>query len=201
MIEKLAQLAAPLANQAEHNHITVDVTGDLREQGGLATAGPRKQANALAFTQGQQAVDRTHPGGQCAVDPRPLGGQRRLAQHQAGIVGVRLDKGTGPLPRNRAAKAVQHLAQQVIANPHPMRNPQLLDTGTHAHAFQVAQGTEHRILLIETDNLGQHVVARGLFHLAQIANTRVGQAALQQHAVDPLNTPTYRDRRKIGQGL
>lgn len=82
-----------------------------------------------------------------------------------------------------------------------MRDAQLFDTGAHPHAFKIAQGTEHRILLIETDDLGQHVIAGGLFNLAQITDTRLGQTALQQHAVDALDTPAHRDRRKAGQRL
>ena len=47
-----------------------------------------------------------------------------------------------------------------------MRNPQPLDAGAYTHAFKVAQGTEHRIALIEPDDLGEHVVARPFFDFA-----------------------------------
>ena len=76
-----------------------------------------------------------------------------------------------------------------------------LNPGAHSHAFQVPQGTEHCILLIKPDDFGQHVITGVLFDLAQIADTRLGQPALQQHAVDALDTTAHRHRRKTGQPL
>ena len=80
-----------------------------------------------------------------------------------------------------------------------MGDTQALHAGPHPHAFEITQGTEYRVLLIETDDLGEHVVAGAFFHLAQIADTRLRQAALQQHAVNALDATAHCHRRKTGQ--
>ena len=66
-------------------------------------------------------------------------------------------------------------------------------------ANRLSANATKRVLLIEADDLGEHVVAGAFFHLAQIADTRLRQAALQQHAVNALDATAHRHRRKAGQ--
>ncbi len=199
MVEKLAQFASPLADQAKHNHIALDVTGNLRQQGGLATAGTGKQPHTLPLAKRQQAIDRAHPSRQCAMDSGPFGRQRRLAQHHACIGTVDLDKRTGANAADRPSKTIQHLTQKLITDQHSMRHAQTLHAGAHAYPFEIAQGTEYGVLLIETDDLSQHVVVDRLLNLAQVTDTRVGQTALQQHAIHALHSTAHRHRHEVGQ--
>ena len=76
-----------------------------------------------------------------------------------------------------------------------------LHASAHLHPLQIAQGAEYRVLLIKTDDLGQHVVARLFLDPAQVTDTRLGQPTLQQHAIDALDAPPHRHRREGGQRL
>ena len=135
------------------------------------------------------------------MDPRPFGRQGGLTQHHACLGVVGFDERTGADARNRPSEAVQHLAQQLITDAHPVRHAQTQHTGAHAYPFKIAQSAEHGILLIETDNLRQHVLVDRLFNLAQVTDTRVGQPALQQHAVDALDSTAHRHRHEVDQRL
>ena len=57
MVEKLSQFSTALTDQAEHDHIALDVTGNFRQQSGLATACTGKQPHTLALAEGQQTID------------------------------------------------------------------------------------------------------------------------------------------------
>jgi hypothetical protein len=91
------------------------------------------------------------------------------------------------------------LPQQLITDPHLMRHAQTLHARAHAYPFKIAQGAEDGVLLIEPDDLGQHVFIDRLFNLAQVTDTRAGQPALQQHAVDALDPTAHRHRQKVAQ--
>ena len=94
----------------------------------------------------------------------------------------------------RSAKSVEHLPQQIIADANLVLSPQALNRRPGAYAFEARQGTEGRVLLIKADDLSQDPFIARSPDLTQIANSGLGQTALQQHAVDPQH-PTAHGHR------
>ena len=69
--DPIGNLAAALADQAEHDHIRRRALRDLAEQGALADAGSCEQAHPLAFADGHERVERAHAQRQGALNARP----------------------------------------------------------------------------------------------------------------------------------
>src|SRR5690606_37234016 len=82
VLEVLADLAAPLADERGHDHVGVRVARDLPEERALADAAAREEADALTLAEGGEAVDRADPRGQWAT--HASAGQRvgRGARHR-----------------------------------------------------------------------------------------------------------------------
>ena len=59
-LDEVADFFAALADQRDHVDVGGRVAGDHAEHRRLADAAARKDADALAFAAGQQAVDRAH---------------------------------------------------------------------------------------------------------------------------------------------
>ena len=56
----LLSITPTFANQPDHHNIGFGLAGDHPQQHAFPHAAARHQADALAFTDGQQAVDRFH---------------------------------------------------------------------------------------------------------------------------------------------
>lgn len=74
VLDKVFDLAATLADQANDDHIRLGITGHHAEQHALADAGAGEQAHTLAAADGQQSVDGAHPHVQHLLDRRALQG-------------------------------------------------------------------------------------------------------------------------------
>ena len=62
VLDEFLDLAAALADQADHDHVGAGVARHHAEQHALADAGAGEQAHALAAADGEQRVDRAHAG-------------------------------------------------------------------------------------------------------------------------------------------
>ena len=74
VLDKVFDLAATLADQANDDHIRTGITGHHAEQHALADAGAGEQAHTLAAADGQQSVDGAHPtSSTCSIGVRCKG--------------------------------------------------------------------------------------------------------------------------------
>jgi hypothetical protein len=101
--------------------------------------------------------------------------------------------------KQRAAKAIQHLPQQLRADGHPMRHAQRLHRRADPDTFQAAQGAEQGVVLVEADDLGEQWLTPVTLDLAEVTDLRPRQPALQQDPADPLHPSAHHHRRESAQ--
>ena len=199
MVEEFAQLAPAFTDQAEDDDIAIHIASDLRQQGGLAATGTREQPDTLAFAERQRTIDGAHAGDQGSLNAWSRCRRGRLANHLRGMQHLRSGERAHAALQQGPAKTVQHLAEQLRPDSHPMRHAQRLHRRANTDAFQATQGAEQGIVSVESDDLGEQRLARVTLDLAEVADLRPRQPALHQDTADPLHTPAHHDRRKSAQ--
>ncbi|MOA21796.1 hypothetical protein D3C78_1423070 [compost metagenome] len=90
MLDELLHLATPLADQADHHHISTGEARHHAQQHRLADTGAGKQAQTLAAPHRQQAVDRAHTDIQHIAHRRAPQRIQRLAVQRVQRLGHRL---------------------------------------------------------------------------------------------------------------
>ncbi len=111
VLDEFLDLAAALADQADHDHIGLRVARHHAQQHALAHARAGKQAQALAAPHGEQRVDGAHAGVQRLA--------HRVALHGVDLAAVH---GLGHHVLHRAAMVqrqalrIDHAAQQAVAH-------------------------------------------------------------------------------------
>ena len=150
-LDELAHLAATLADEADDVDVGRRRAGDHAQQRRLADAGAGEDAQALAAPAGDHAVQRRG---------RRAPTRSRMRGRSSGIrrgAGGRAHAAVGQLLAlvDRAAEAVEHAAQQLVADGDADGLAGGGDDVAGADAVQLAERHEQRAALAEADDLGR----------------------------------------------
>src|SRR5690606_3907303 len=146
-LEEAPDLAAPPADQRQHDDVGLGAAGHHAEQRALADAAAAEHADALPASARQHGVDRAHAG--------PDGRPDRLARH--GIERVRaerrlIDGAERPLAVDRPAETVDDAAEQRRAHGHGERVAARDDRIARADAGGVAKRHREQTAVAEADD-------------------------------------------------
>jgi len=191
LLDEFADLAAPLADQADHVDVGLRVARDHPQENALPHAGAGEDAHLLALAAGQQAVEHADAEIHGLHDPPPLQGVDRLGIQR--VVVLRLD---GAPAVDGVAQAVDDPPQELLAHGDGRLAPQRDDLAARAHALQVVQRHEEDLPLAEPDHLGAErfagaAVGEDVAHLAHGAR---GAVPLDHEADDLAHRPVDLDR-------
>ena len=146
--EDFAHLAPALADQGDHDAVEPFRIREHGEQGRLADAAARKDADALPRAEGREQVEGPHPRHQGLAHPRPAEG--------GGRVGI---EGSGHGPLDQGFAAVEGAAQRVDHPSLParirvqMRRAEAEDPRADARLDARAEGLDRRALGIDAHHL------------------------------------------------
>jgi hypothetical protein len=151
VLDEVAHLAATLAEQRDHVHVGLRMPRDHAQHGALADARAGEDADTLAASDGEQAVDRAHARLERTVDDLALERVRRFGGQRHTLDDVEL-----ALAVDRMPEAVQHAAEHPRAHVHTERATERLDGAARMDAIELAERHEQHTALVEADHLGQH---------------------------------------------
>ena len=175
VFQELAHFPPALADQGQHGHVALGVAGQHGEQGGLADAGAREQAEPLALAAGGEAIQRAHAEVEPRPQPRTDGGFRRGNAQRA----LRRPGWQGAVPVQWPPQRVEHPAKPGVGH----RKAATLVVGLDRRAAR-AQAIErvewHRLHHVgaKTDDLGRHAAAVACFQQQAIADRDVPSQAV-----------------------
>ncbi len=150
-LDELEQLAAALADQADHVHRRRGRARDRAQERRLADARAGEDAQALAAPAGDERVEGAHAELEPLADPRPVHRRRRHAGDRARLPAADLRPAV-----DRAAEAVQHASEQGVADRHAERPARRLDDRAGGDPAHVAERHQQRAPVAEADDLGGH---------------------------------------------
>ncbi len=131
VLEKLAHLAAALADQRQHRDVAVGMARQHRQQRRLAHPRAREQAKPLALPAGRERVERAHAEIDARPQPGPRGRRRRdraqrarprAPRQRAALVerpSQRIDHPTDPPGIDRQGRAMGLIRSQQRPRPRP----------------------------------------------------------------------------------
>jgi hypothetical protein len=181
LLDELADLAAPFADQADHDGVAGGFLGQHRQQHRLADARAGEDAQALAAAGGGEDVHRPHAQVEALADPAAgVGGRGRGLQ------------GVGDVALRQRAQAVDGLAEGVddaaqpgLGRTHHGALGHDLDLGAGSHALDGAERHQQGAGFAEADHLGRQGRKVQALDLDPRADGQTGQPAarLDQEAV------------------
>ena len=156
MLEELAELAATLADQADHQDVRGGGTGQHRQEARLADAGAGEDAEPLAGADRRKEIERAHARGLPLAEARAL----------AGRWWCRLD-GVGFAAGTKRRAAVLRAPERIDHPPAPAHvRKELAELAVDPHsrtlgdAGDVAIGCQEGVAGIEPDDLGGDLGSR-----------------------------------------
>ena len=182
LLDELAHLAAPLADQADHHRVAGGVAGQHREQHRLADAGAGEDAEPLAAAAGGEDVHGPHAELEPLADPAAGMGRRRRGAQRIGRQPLR----QRALAVDRLAERVDHPAQPAHRRPHRRAFGPNADLRAGRNPLQRAERHQQGARLAKADHLGLQRRRAAAIDLGARADRQPGQAAarLDQQAVD-----------------
>jgi len=197
VLQELRHLAPALADERDHEHVRLRALHRLGHERALAGPGRAEDADALAVGAGQQPVDRAGAERQQPGDERTVERRRRRRFERHGGFGD--ERGTRLF--ERAAKAVQHPAEQ----PHADRDAQApaagFDLGQRRQAGHVASGVRNAQPSSRPTTSASTGIARRVPQQAQLADADAADPGFYQRAGNLLDPAARRTGRGAHDGL
>jgi len=191
LLDELADLASPLADQADDVHVGFREAGNHTHEDALPHPGAGEDAHLLPLAAGQKAVEGADAQVHGLRDPAPLQGVDRLGVQRVVVLELH-----GPLAVDGVAEPVDDPAQEF--SPHGDRRlaAEGDDLAARADALKVVQRHQQDLSLPEPHHLGPErlagpAVGEDVAHLADGAR---GPVPLDHQADDLAHRPVHLDR-------
>ena len=153
-LDELPDLAATFADHGDHVDVGRRVAGDHAEQRRLADAGTGEHTDALSAAERGERVPRPDTGRQRSVD---AGAAQRVGWLAFGRDA--LDDAERRAVVDRDAHAVQHTAEQGVADRHADRVVVDVDACPDADATEVTERHAAHTVAVDTDDLAEELAA------------------------------------------
>ena len=188
-LDELLDLASPLADETDHDHVGLREPRHHPEQTALADAAAREQPHALPATHREQGVDGPYPHVEGLVDAVPGQGVDAAARERDP-----LRHGDRSLAVQGHAGAREHATEHRVAEPHVAPPPDRRDAGVRGEPADVADGHQVEPVRPEPHHLGFHDGAPGAGDPAAITDRRLTPHGLQGQTHHPREHPLDHER-------
>lgn len=167
LFEERTDFATTFADQCDDVEIGGCLFGDLAQQGALSDAATGEQANPLAHSDRQQAVDDPLPGDEGTMDAIPFQGMGCLFDHFAGPSG---SERTGVV--DRAAQTVEDATEQGLSHGNLLVSTGGDDVQTGTQSVGMLEAHDLRAVIVHADHFTGEAPVIGETDFAEFANRR-----------------------------